>query len=170
MRISDWSSDVCSSDLVNARTGCMGCPLATRDLALDAVIAQPDWSYLAPLKGLRPVWRTLREPQHRLKKTGLDAAGAIASGKNKQRMGPLTFEARSWALEQVLAIQVAVNRAGFRRDRPKIDSLDVEEEMRIRALIAAGTWPDGWEGDEPTADTPMDAVYRDGAVQPLLVR
>src|SRR3546814_1317583 len=46
---------------VNARTGCMGCPLAARDLALDAVIAQPDWSYLAPLKGLRPVWRTLRD-------------------------------------------------------------------------------------------------------------
>ena len=83
-------------------------------------------------------------------------------------MGPLTFAARLMALERVLEIQRAVNRAAFRLGRPKIDILDVEEEGRIRELIAAGTWPQGWEGDEPTADTPMDAVYRDGAVQPLL--
>src|SRR3546814_13991747 len=92
----------------------MGCPLAARDLALDAVIAQPDWSYLAPLKGLRPVWRTLREPQHRLKKTGLDAAGAIASGKNKQRMGPLTFEARSWRTEDGRVGKEGVERSRLR--------------------------------------------------------
>lgn len=39
---------------------------------------------------------------------------------------------------------------------------------RIEALIAAGTWPDGWVGDEPTADAWLDAVFPDGAVQPLL--
>jgi DNA sulfur modification protein DndC len=155
---------------INARTGCMGCPLAARDLALDAVIAQQDWAYLAPLKGLRVVWRELREPRRRLKKTGLDDAGGIAGGKNKQRMGPLTFDARLWALGEVLAIQTAVNDAARRLGRPEIDMLNAEEEARIRELITAGTWPQGWEGDEPTADTPMDAVYRDGGVQPLLVR
>ena len=39
----------------------------------------------------------------------------------------------------------------------------------IRDLIEAGQWPDGWEGTEPRADTPLDQVFRDGSVQPLLV-
>lgn len=30
------------------------------------------------------------------------------------------------------------------------------------------TWPQGWDGDEPTADTVMETVYQNGAVQPLL--
>ena len=38
----------------------------------------------------------------------------------------------------------------------------------IEALITAGTWPDGWAGDEPTADTWLDAVFPDGTVQPLI--
>lgn len=40
---------------------------------------------------------------------------------------------------------------------------------RIRELIHLQTWPQGWDGDEPTADTPMDSVFGDGSVQPLLV-
>lgn len=32
----------------------------------------------------------------------------------------------------------------------------------------AGTWPDGWDGDEPIATTPLDKIFADGAVQPLL--
>ncbi len=44
----------------NARTGCVGCPLAARDKALEAVVALPAWSYLAPLLGLRPIYRELR--------------------------------------------------------------------------------------------------------------
>ncbi len=35
-------------------------------------------------------------------------------------------------------------------------------------MIARGTWPDGWAGDEPTADAWLDAVFPDGTVQPLL--
>jgi len=31
------------------------------------------------------------------------------------------------------------------------------------------TWPQGWDGDEPAADMPMDSVFADGSVQPLLV-
>ena len=154
---------------VNARTGCCGCPLASKDLALETVCAQPAWSYLRPLLGLKPIYRALRRPKNRLKKTGLDAAGEIAVGKNKQRMGPLTFEARLWALGEVLAIQAACNVEAARRGRPAVDVLNAEEEARIRELIAAGTWPDGWDGDEPTADAPLDAVFRDGSVQPLLI-
>ena len=40
--------------------------------------------------------------------------------------------------------------------------------QRILALIAAGTWPDGWDGTEPAATVPLDKILRGGAVQPLL--
>ena len=45
----------------------------------------------------------------------------------------------------------------------------MEEVRRIRQLIAAETWPNGWEGDEPTADTPLNSAFRDGFVQPFLI-
>ncbi|TJW30656.1 MAG: phosphoadenosine phosphosulfate reductase, partial [Mesorhizobium sp.] len=57
---------------INARTGCAGCPLASKDLALDTIVATPAWTYLAPLKGLKPLYRELRLPKNRLKKTGLE--------------------------------------------------------------------------------------------------
>ena len=154
---------------VNARTGCMGCPLASRDAALETVCVMPAWAHLSPLLGLKPIYRALRLPENRLKKTGLDATGEIATGKNKQRMGPLTFAARLWALEAILDIQARCNADAARLGRPGVDILNAEEEARIRELIAARTWPDGWDGDEPTADTPLDAVFRDGSVQPLLI-
>ena len=37
---------------INARTGCVGCNLASRDVALDRVLRRPEWSYLQPLKRL----------------------------------------------------------------------------------------------------------------------
>jgi DNA sulfur modification protein DndC len=80
--------------------------------------------------------------------------------KNPQRMGPLTLEARATALVQILDIQ---RRAG-------VDLINDEEEARIRELIAAGTFPDRWEGDEPRADAWLDAVYADGSEQPILFR
>ncbi|WJR66983.1 phosphoadenosine phosphosulfate reductase family protein [Neorhizobium sp. CSC1952] len=154
---------------VNARTGCNGCPLAARDLGLETVIRVPYWSYIAPLLGLKPLYRELREPRNRLKKTGIDANGDIATAKNKQRMGPLTFEARRMALDRVLSIQAEINLSARQIGRPEVDLIDAGEEARIRELIALGTWPNGWAGDEPTADTPMDAVFADGSVQPLLM-
>ncbi|WP_244742059.1 phosphoadenosine phosphosulfate reductase domain-containing protein [Mesorhizobium sp. L-8-10] len=155
---------------INARTGCIGCPLASKELALETILAMPAWSYLTPLRGLKVIYRELREDDSkRLKKTGRDDDGSLSSGKNKQRKGPLTFEARLDALERVIDIQASCNEAAARLGRPSIDILNSEEEARIRELIAAGTWPNGWDGDEPTADTPMDMIFRDGSVQPLLV-
>lgn len=154
---------------INARTGCVGCPLASQDKALATVVAMPAWSHLSPLLQVRPIYRELREPKHRLKKTGLEADGSIATAKNKQRMGPLTFEARLWALDAILCIQAECNEAAARLGRPGVDMLNEEEVRRIRELIELRTWPNGWEGDEPTADTPMDAIFRDGSVQPLLI-
>jgi DNA sulfur modification protein DndC len=171
----DWSTAMIAdayggdeAEEINARTGCIGCALAQEDKALDSVLLLPAWSYLAPLKRLRPLWRELREPQHRLRKAGAELLKDGSIAKNPQRMGPITLEARQMGLERVLGIQAEINEAARRLGRPEIDLINAEEEVRIRELIVAGTWPQGWEGDEPIATTVMDVVYQNGAVQPRL--
>ncbi|MDP2747985.1 phosphoadenosine phosphosulfate reductase family protein [Pseudomonas sp.] len=153
---------------INARTGCTGCPLASEDKALDTILLNPAWAYLAPLKGIKALWRELREPQHRLRKAGIERLkdGSIAA--NPQRMGPILLASRLMALERLLGIQAEINEAAQRLGRPMVDMINAEEEARIRELIAAETWPDGWDGDEPIATTPLDKIYADGSVQPLL--
>lgn len=117
-------------------------------------------SHLAPLKELKPLYRWMREPAQRLRKSGVERLKDGSIAKNPQRMGPLTLEARAVALEQILEIQ---RRTG-------VDLINAEEEARIRELIAARTYPDKWAGDEPRADRWLDAVYQDGSVQPILFR
>lgn len=171
----DWSTATIAdayggdeAEEINARTGCTACPLASEDKALDTILLNPAWAYLAPLKRIKAVWRELREPQHRLRKAGIERLkdGSIAA--NPQRMGPILLESRLMALERLLGIQAEINEAAERLGRPLVDMINAEEEARIRELIAAETWPDGWDGDEPVATTPLDKVYADGSVQPLL--
>jgi DNA sulfur modification protein DndC len=135
---------------INARTGCIGCPLAQDDPALRAVIAMPGWGHLAPLLELKPMYRWLREPAQRLRKAGAERTKSGALAANPQRMGPLTFATRTEALARVLDIQGRVN-ASAPAGR-SIDILNPEETARIRELIAAETWPRGWSGDEPLGD------------------
>lgn len=145
---------------VNARTGCIGCPLAQRDTALETIIAMPAWAHLAPLLELKPLYRWMREPRQRLRKAGAERLKDGSIAKNPQRMGPLTLVARAEALDRILDIQ---KRAG-------VDLINQEEENRIRDLIYARTFPDKWSGDEPRADLWLDAVYGDGTEQPILFR
>ena len=143
---------------INARTGCAGCPLASRDTALESLIERGD-THLAPLMELRPLWRWCREPAQRLRKPTADRLrdGSIAA--NPQRMGPLTLAARSEALRRVLDIQ---RRAG-------VSLIDPAEERYIRGCIDGGVWPRGWVGDEPVADRPLAQIeYADGSVQPWM--
>jgi len=51
-----------------------------------------------------------------------------------------------------------------------IDLINVEEEALIRRLIAEKTYPDKWQGDEPSAAAWLDSVYGDGTEQPILFR
>ena len=154
---------------LSARTGCVGCPLAQEDKALDTVVAMPHWSYLEPLKMLRPIYQQLRQPHNRLRKPGTDRNKNGSLETNPQRMGPITLEARQSALNWILDIQNAVNRVAVDRGRPTISLINAEEEARIRELIAAKTWPNKWRGDEPRADQAMDLILAEGIVQPLLV-
>lgn len=154
---------------INARTGCIGCPLASRDTALRAVIAQPAWSYLEPLTRLKPLYEELSfEHRHRIRKTGIELKKDGTPQKNPQRVGPLTMEARRYGLSVVLGVQAEINEAADRLKRPKIDLLNTEEEQRIYELIEANTWPDGWDGTEPAGDTLLDRIFNDGTIQPLL--
>ena len=145
---------------INARTGCIGCPLAQRDTALETIVAMPAWAHLAPLLELKPLYRWMREPRQRLRKAGAERLKDGSIAKNPQRMGPLTLEARAEALQRILDIQ----------SRARVDLINAEEEARIRELIAARTFPDKWSGDEPRADVWLDAVYGDGTEQPILFR
>lgn len=155
---------------INARTGCVCCPLASRDTALDAVIRLPQWCYLSPLKGIRRIYEDLRLPRNRLRKRGGETRKDGTLCTNQQRMGPLTFPARLAALDRLLAIQAEVNAEADRHGRPRVDHLDAAEESRIRELIAAETWPDDWTGDEPTADVLLPQMRADGSVQPIFFR
>lgn len=153
---------------INARTGCVGCPLASKDTALEAIIRNPDWAYLTPLKRLRVLYDWLRFTRsNRLRKAGFEHLkdGSIAT--NPQRLGPLTMAARLHGLDEVLAIQSEINRSADEHGRPTIDLLSAEEESRIRELIAANTWPLRWTGDEPIGDELLDKYNSDGSIQPL---
>lgn len=155
---------------VNARTGCIGCPLASEEKALNMILRNPDWQYLSPLLGLKQLYRELREPKHRLRKAGAETLKDGSIAKNPQRMGPLTFEARLMGLSRVLGIQASCNEAAERLNRPRIDILNAEEEARIRELIDLGTWPNGWSGDEPNAADPLEyLVYGDGSMQLMMM-
>lgn len=152
---------------MNARTGCIGCPLVQKDAALDRLIAQPEWAYLAPLQKLRPLYWEIRKPQYRLRKHGEERKSATKYiGRN--RLGPLHLEARRWMLEQVLGIQAEVNSAARSLNRPEISLINPEELSRIEELIAVNTYPDRWDGTEHRGDEWFAETLPDGSIQPLL--
>lgn len=117
------------------RTGCIGCNLASRDVALETIVREPAWAHLSPLMGLKPLYEEITKAKWRLRKATPDVLKDGSLAKNGQRLGPLTMEARAYALDLILDIQ---QRAG-------IVLIDSEMEARIRELWALNTWPQGWE-------------------------
>lgn len=171
----DWSTKLLAdayggeeAEEINARTGCVCCPLASKDSALDAVIAMPRWSYLAPLKKIRDLYRWLREPAQRLRKPGGEARQDGTLAKNQNRMGPIHLPARREGLARLVAIQREVNAEALRIGRPIVNHLNGHEHDRIIELIEANTWPNGWTGTEPHADEAFDEWRPDGSIQPNL--
>jgi DNA sulfur modification protein DndC len=153
---------------INARTGCIGCPLATKDTALDNVIATPEWEYLAPFKRLRPLYTELRQFKHRKQKDGeRNKDGKLSA--NPSRKGPLTLAARERALGEVLGIQDEINASAQQLGRPVVDLINAEEETRIRELIAARTYPNKWSDADPDATVLIPQTHADGTVQDILL-
>jgi DNA sulfur modification protein DndC len=154
---------------INARTGCMGCPVASKDKALETVCQRPGWEYLSPLLRLREVFDELRSNKsYRKRHPGGETRKDGSFVKNQQRLGPLTMAARRWGINQILDIQSQVNERAKAINKPLVDILNQSEVDRINELIKLNTWPDKWTGDEPTADTIMPTFFANGTVQPLL--
>jgi len=149
------------------RTGCFGCNLASKDVALDRAISMPEWAYLVPLKRLRPLYQDLKEFKNRLQKNGERKKDGTLSA-NPMRKGPLTIKAREAALQEILSIEHDVNVVARATGRPIINIINAQEYHRIKDLIAANTWPDGWTGNEPAGDVLLPQVMTDGSVQNLL--
>jgi DNA sulfur modification protein DndC len=144
---------------INARTGCVGCNLASRDAALDAILRLPHWAYLAPFKRLKPLYAELIRSRNQ--------NGELSSAP--MRMGPLTMDARRYGLAEVLCIQEEINTAARAQGRPEVSLISPEEHSRILELIEANTWPDRWDGTEVRGDVLLPQVMADGTVQDLLL-
>ncbi len=155
---------------INARTGCICCPIVQKDKALDAIILLPEWSYLSPLKGLRDIYREMRKPQYRLRQPGGKTKVDGKLAKNQQRMGPLTLEARLLFLQRIIRIQNDINHHAILLNKPLIDILNTEEVNRITELIIEKRFPNGWTGEEPVADIPHDKYYSDGSSMETLFK
>lgn len=153
---------------INARTGCVGCNLASRDMALETLLKVPRWEYLSPLLRLRPLWAELKKPHNRLRKPTGEKTQSGKLSKNQNRMGPLTMEGRRWGMQQVLQIQEEVNQGARACGDPEYLLINEEERQTIEAMIAANTWPNKWRGDEPRADAPFTEMDEYGRVQDLL--
>lgn len=150
---------------INCRTGCVGCNLASRDTALEQLLKQDQWRYLQPLMELRPLYAELKKPHNRLRKADRELTKAGKLVKNPNRMGPLTFEARRWGLEQITSIQDRIAADAARLGMPEVNLIDDEERAAILQMIEAEVWPRGWSGDEARADEVFEEINRDGSVQ-----
>lgn len=172
----DWTTELLAeayggneAEENRARTGCVGCPLATHDTALDALLRKTQWAYLAPLRELRGIYGEMRSPLVRLRKAGRERRKDGSFAQNPQRMGPLTVEARRAYLGRILDVQARVNAPTATSGRPRVDILNDEEVRFIEQCLADGVFPDKWDGSEPLATELLPTVYADGTEQPLLL-
>src|SRR5262249_37001252 len=117
----------------------------------------------------RPLYAELVKPGNRLRKDGSERLKDGTIGKSPMRLGPLTFEARRFGLDSVLAIQEEINTGAHDQGRPPVDLINAEEKARIEELIADNTWPEGWSGLEVLGNKSIPQVFPNGLIQPLLL-
>ncbi len=152
------------SEPLDARTGCIGCPLVQEDRALERVLRNPKWAYLEPLRRLRPLYAEVKRPQHRLRKLGERRKDGSLAAK-QGRLGPLHMDARRWLLEQVLQVQREVNERAAEAGQPPLVLINEEELARIHELWATNTWPEKWDGTEVRGDELYERLLPDGSLQ-----
>lgn len=157
----------------DVRTGCVGCPLASRDNALERLIQDKRWDHLAPLLDLKGFYRQMKAAEWRKRKAHPEKRKDGQWSKNGQRKGPLTMEARAYWLQEVLDVQARVNEAAARLGRVGIDLINDDELARIREMWALDMWPQKWSAEDIDADLAIDRINSVGSqivIQPLLVR
>lgn len=151
-----------ADDVVDIRTGCIGCNIVDEDLALKYLVRLPEWEYLKPLLELKEVYHWLLMSSQRKRKItptqNADGTYRDSSGV----LGPLTMNARAEGLRRILDIQ----------QRANYPLVSVDEEAAIRDLWATDTWPRGWSKDDVDGTEPYDRVdilpSGEWAIQPLL--
>lgn len=149
---------------INARTGCIGCPLTQRDMALEGLIQLQEWKYLEPLSRLREVYAKTRLFSNRHKKVGeRNKTGNLSA--NPSRVGCLSLDARRRLIKEVIEIQDNVNSKAELLGRPKVDFLNNEERDRINELIELRTFPQGWTGDEPLGNEVVAEWYHFSGIE-----
>ena len=84
--------------------------------------------------------------------------------KNQNRMGPLKLTSRKWALNEIISIQNEVNEFALKNKFPLIDILNRDEIGRIKELISLRIFPNGWNGDEPSADELFVSHFNDNLI------
>lgn len=136
----------------DVRTGCIGCPLAARDNALEQVIQVAEWAHLRPLLEIKPLWRELKKPRHRKRKVAPELRQDGQWAHNVQRMGPLRMESREYGLARMLDIQ---QRAG-------VDMINAAEETRIREMWQLDMWPRKWSAADADADAIIPTLHVTG--------
>lgn len=143
------------------RTGCIACPVASKDEALENMLRLPEWQHAAPLMELRGLWDEMRSHRWRKRKQGeRDANGKVRRGRRgaSMRYGPLTMEARAHFFECIMDIQ---RRAGHEMISP-------EDEAYIRKCWADNVWPNKWTGDEVDGTALVPLILGEGISQPIL--
>lgn len=172
----DWNTSLLAdayggdeAEEINARTGCICCPLASKDTALEAIIKMPRWAYMAPLSQLRDVYNEMRAPIHRLRQFGERKKNGQYS-KNTMRMGPLSMAARKFFFNKILDIQIQINFSAEQFGGLAIELLNHEEIAFIRMCWSTDVWPKGWTGHEMSAALLHDEIRSDGSIQPVMFK
>lgn len=145
------------------RTGCIACNLVDRDTAIQRLVRQPAWAHLRPLLEIKPLYRELTLAKNRKRKAAPELRKDGTYGKNVQRLGPLTMQARAYGLERILDIQ----------QRAQVDLINTEEESRIREMWTLGLYPRKWSESDVTGDVPLDAITIENnriVTQTMLIR
>jgi DNA sulfur modification protein DndC len=181
------------------RTGCIGCPLVSRDVALERLVKKPGWKHLQPLLELKPLYRELKkaksrkrklEPERRkdgsfgveanLKQTSfkIDISADWQQIREDLKKAPRQKKQRDnsqWMGPLTMEARAyGLERVLDIQQRAGVDLINAEEEARIRELWRLDAWPRRWSAEDISAVIPIDAkrVIASGEIvtQALLVR
>ncbi len=117
------------------RFGCVGCPVIRQDWTLIDLCKRPAFFCYTPLLKINDLFRTLRRPQHRVRrKTG--------------HFGAISIKSRKWALKQILLIQIELNEACDLNNMPRYIIINERQISLIKDHHKNKTWPRGYDGTQ----------------------
>jgi DNA sulfur modification protein DndC len=134
-----------ADDVVDIRTGCIGCYIVAYDWALHYLVKIPEWSHLAPFLKLKPLYDEMREAKYRLRRGLFEKKSGGYSASKSNSLGPLTIEARQTFFERIRELE---KEAGYQL-------INDREETLIRRMWKWCFYPQGWTGAEQKGTDPI---------------